>query len=124
MNLYTCCKLNQDNYLLALQLTMCSVPCSVGALIPLMDYHSAPGFKGQLLQLWDMTSVSCTYPTVFRHFHSTVLALTETCGHRERAYHSSCHVNIIQSDVWLICFPILITLHINSYYQRACFSTS
>lgn len=52
--------------LVPLQLTMCTLLCSVGVLIPLMDYHSAHGFRGHLSQHWDMTSVSCTYPTVFR----------------------------------------------------------
>lgn len=32
-----------------------------------------------------------------------------------------CHINIIQSDAWFICFPIIMTLHINSHHQALYF---
>lgn len=35
-----------------------------------------------------------------------------------------CHVSIIQSDAWVICFSILKTSHINSYHQDVCHPTS
>lgn len=35
-----------------------------------------------------------------------------------------CHVSIIQSDVWVICFSTLITSHINSYHQDVRHPTS
>lgn len=87
------------------------------ALIPLMDYNSVRGFKGQPSQRWDDLSM------LYLSHSGETLALR--CARSRRGVWTwkrgptmvFCHVNIIQSDVWVICLPILITSHINSYHQ-------
>lgn len=109
-SIFTYSTLNEDNLvqtsLVPAHLTMCRLCCR--ALIPLMDYHSVRGFKGQVSQLWDVTSVCCTYPTAVKRLHSAVLALAGGVRiRREGPAAAFCHVSIIQSDVWVICFSIL-----------------
>lgn len=118
MNLYTCCKLNENNYLCCCASKYVQSAVWYMSLFPLTDYHSIHGVKGHFLQLWDKTSLYCAYPT-----STPMCMLSQKHMDTERG-EAVCHVNIIQSDVWLICFPFLITLHINSYYQHACISTS
>lgn len=84
--------------------------CSVEALMPLMDSHCARGFRGQRSQRWHTTRVPSSLP---RRVWRPPLQRARSHGNKwtywERPHHSSCRVSIIQSDVWLICFPILIT---------------
>lgn len=42
---------------------------------------------------------------------------------REGPTAAFCHVSIIQSDVWVICFSILKSSHINSSHQEVCHPT-
>lgn len=90
--------------------TVCTLLCSVEALIPLMDSHCAHRFKGQHSQHWHMTPAPFTLP---QRVGRPTLQPAHSHGNKrtywERPRRSSCRVSIIQSDVWLICFPILIT---------------
>lgn len=127
VNLHTCCKQNEDNYFNCtapsyVQSAVVSVPdpCDILLQCPWIQGLPLRDLGYGLSVLYDVLLCK-KKKTLKKHAFSLVPSKAFRYTVAKGPAAAVFHVNIIQSDGWLICFAILITLHINSYYQHVYF---
>lgn len=126
-SILTFCPLNEDNLVQAIF----SSPPSNAVSSVLQSSDPTNGLpQCPWIQRSALAALGCDLHVLYLSHSGETLALR--CAHsrgsvqiwRERPATAFCHVSIIQSDVWVICFSILKTSHINSSHQDVCHPTS